>query len=77
MPSARVHRNCPCPARGEPMEDEQPSAGVGIPPKEATDSYEVVGFSIMVTHPFQDPTSGEMFIDMLTFLDNVQMYLYA
>ena len=62
----RVHGNHPWPMKGELVEGDQLSAIVGIPPKDATDSYEVVGSSIMVMHLFGDPRSGERFIDMLT-----------
>ena len=60
-----------CPARGVPAESNQPSTVIGIPPEEATGPYEVMGSSVMVTHLFQDPTSGEMFIDMITYIQSI------
>ena len=39
---------------------------IGVPPEEAEESYEAVCCSIMETQLFQHPTSGEMYINMLT-----------
>ena len=39
---------------------------ISVPPEEAEESYEAVGSSIMATQLFQHPTSGEMYVNMLT-----------
>ena len=39
---------------------------VSIPPEEAEEPLEVMGSSIMMTHLFQHPISGEIYIDVIT-----------
>ena len=55
-----------CTLQGKESVESSPTSVVGIPPKEAEELYEVMGSSVMVTQLFWHPTSGEMYIDMLT-----------
>ena len=53
---------------GKGSRDSHPSVIIGIPPEEAEDQdqYEVMGSSMMAAHLLRHPTSGDMYIDLLT-----------
>ena len=48
--------------------ESSPTLVIGVPPKEAMDPYEVMGSSVVATWLIWHPTSGEMYIDMLSIL---------